>query len=76
MNTTIYVYLLDEGVEVWRPVSAERVGDDVYRITDAQSNDDTETWEFKTGETVRCKERDLSGGRHLVAYERVTNHAA
>ena len=30
--TTIYVYLLDEGTDCWRPVSAEHFRDDVYRI--------------------------------------------
>jgi hypothetical protein len=32
--TEIYMALLDEGVDVWRPVLAERLHDDVYRIVD------------------------------------------
>jgi hypothetical protein len=60
MNVTIYVYLLDEGVDCWRPVSAEHVAHDMYHIT-GERPDDTETWEFKTGELVRCKPKSLSG---------------
>ena len=70
MNAVIYVSLLDEGTEVWRPVSAEHVRDDVYRIK-GEAPDDTETWQFTTGETVRCRQRKLSSGLHLVAYEKV-----
>ena len=29
---TIYVALLDEGIDVWRPVEAERLSPDRYRI--------------------------------------------
>jgi hypothetical protein len=76
MTTTIYVSLLGEGTEVWRPVSAERVRDEIYRITGTPS-DDTETWEFTTGETVRCREQTfIEGDRRLVACERVTDDAA
>jgi len=31
---TIYVELLDEGTKCWRPVSAEHISDDVYRVLD------------------------------------------
>lgn len=71
MKATIYVYLRDEGIDVWRPVAAERIRDDVYRITDASPND-TESWEFSTGDTVRCNEKTFSDGkRGLVAFEKV-----
>jgi hypothetical protein len=73
MSHTIYVYLVDEGTDVWRPVSADHIGDDLYRITGTPPND-TETWEFIAGETVRCREKGFaSGERRLVAYERVTD---
>jgi hypothetical protein len=68
MNTTVYVYLLDEGTDVWRPVAAEHVRDDVYRLV-GEPSDGTETWQFETGQNVRCKQRQLSGGTRLVAYE-------
>ncbi len=75
MTTRISVYLLDEGVDCWRPVDAELISDNTYRIVGAPP-DDTEIWQFKTGELVRCKVRRLSGDSAivhdcLVAYERV-----
>ena len=76
MSATIYIYLLDEGTDVWRPVSAEQIGDKIYRITGSPP-DDTETWQFFTGDIVRCREQTFaSGERRLVAYERVTQNAA
>ncbi len=70
MKTTVYVCLLDEGTDVWRPVAAEHIRDDIYRLV-GEPPDHTETWQFQTGQSVRCKQRLLSGGTCLVAYERV-----
>ena len=68
----IYVYLLDEGTDVWAPVDAERVGDDLYRIVSENSDPDDECWEFTTGEVVRCIPRIFSGGAQgLVAVARL-----
>ena len=69
-TVTIYVYLLDEGTDSWRPVDAEHLGDDRYRIMDTNADPDDEHWEFQSGEIVRCERRDLSGGSCLVAIER------
>ena len=68
-TVTIYVYLLDEGVDVWRPVQADPVGDDVYRIVSRTPRG--ERWEFGEGETVRCEMRALSGEDSLVAVSRI-----
>jgi hypothetical protein len=67
---TIYVSLLDEGTDVWRPVEAEHVSDNRYRIVSTNSDPDDEHWEFQTGEVVRCELRDLSGEKCLVAVGR------
>ena len=72
---TIYIPLLDEGVNVWRPVQAEHVGSDLYRLT-GQPPDD-ETWAFAAGDVVRCRPQTLSGdggldGLVLVACEKAT----
>lgn len=76
MKVTIYIYLLGEGIDVWRPVTAESVRDGVFRIIGTPP-DDTETWEFTTGDTVRCREHTFASGKcGLVAYERVTDNAA
>ena len=69
---TIYISLLDEGTDVWRPVSGERVFDKVYRITGTPP-DDTEKWEFTTGDIVQCRVQKFATlERRLVAYKKVT----
>jgi hypothetical protein len=74
-TVTVYVALLDEGVDVWRPVQAEPLGADLYRLTGAPPAD--EAWPFAVGDVVRCDVRTLSGdwGRRepvLVAHEKST----
>lgn len=67
-RTTVYVMLVDEGVDVWRPVQATDVGDGQYRLL--PMDDDVpkdETWEFPPGATVECEPRMLSEGVVLVA---------
>ena len=48
LNTsyTIYVRLLDEGVDVWRPVLAFALGDMRFEIAPADIDREIETWEF------------------------------
>ncbi len=69
MNT-IYVYLLDEGVDVWRPVDAIRIRDSIYQINPKSEIPETEVWQFLPGDIVRCEEKQLSKGKHLVAIEK------
>lgn len=64
---TIYVYLLNEGTDVWRPVDAVHIAGDSYRIVGNNPNPDDEQWEFTTGQVVSCEVRELSGGPCLVA---------
>lgn len=66
---TIYVYLLDEGTDCWRPVSAEHIRDDVYQISGEAPDPENEKWEFLPGAVVRCRQQKLSGGECLVACE-------
>jgi hypothetical protein len=68
----IYMPLLDEGTDVWRPVEAVHEGGDVYLIVSEQDHE-TETWEFPTGTRVRCHQRSLSGGVCLVAYTKAVD---
>ena len=64
----VYVSLLDEGVEVFRPVPALMLpdsnsllrGEDIFHRGD-------EKWEFPPGTTVRVEERVLSGRSVVVA---------
>lgn len=70
MSTTIYVALLGEGTDVWRPVQADRVDCQRYQIVGTVP--EGESWEFEPGSIVRCKETHFSDGAHgLVAYEKV-----
>jgi hypothetical protein len=68
--TTIYMPLLNEGVDVWRPVEAIKITDVGYMVTENASAD--EEWAFQPGHILRCEERDLSGGTHLVAVAKAT----
>ena len=58
-TATIHIALLDEGVEVWRPVDAEPMGSDIYLVLGPVPGD--EEWEFAPGTLVRCEMRRLSG---------------
>jgi hypothetical protein len=70
MTETIYVALLDEGVEVWRPVQALRRAGDLFQIV-SKNDSETETWEFPSGALVRCVEKQLQDGLRIVAVEMV-----
>ena len=67
----IYIYLLNEGTDCWRPVDAERVNSDSFKIISVNPDPEDEDWQFQTGSIVRCEERELSVGRVLVAVEQV-----
>jgi hypothetical protein len=64
---TIYVYLLDEGTDVWRPVDADHVSGNKYRILSVNPDPDDEHWQFNAGDVVATEMRELSGGLCLVA---------
>ena len=66
----IYVALLGEGTEVWRPVEAQPIGNDVFLLQGQIPSG--ESWQFTPGTQVRCKEHIFAGGEHgLVAVEAV-----
>ena len=66
-ETTIYVSLLGEGLNVMRTVRAEPLGHDYYRII--EDVPEGETWQFQPGQVVRCKKKNLSTGKAMVAME-------
>jgi hypothetical protein len=72
MTSTIYIALPDEAVAVWRPVLAEHLGGDRYRILEQPYDAANERWEFLPGEEVICEETRLYGGLVLVAHGRAT----
>jgi len=69
-STQIYVALLDEGTEVWRPVEAVHVRDDIYRIIGLNLNPEDERWQFSSGDVVRCRSHTFGDGSEgTAAYE-------
>ena len=64
---TIYVRLLDENVDVKRPVQAKNVERNVYRIVSQPYDRDTEKWEFEPGDRVVCETTGLTEGNVLLA---------
>ena len=66
MIAQIFVALLEEGVDCWRPVAAEDLGSGLYRIVG--SVPDGEIWEYQPGEIVNARDHVFSGGeKGLVA---------
>lgn len=51
----IFVRLLGENVDVWRPVKAEQIAPDGFRIVDQPYDRGTERWEFEPGDEVLCE---------------------
>ena len=63
----IYIALLDEGVDVWRPVQAERLSGNIYRIPSQPYDRSVESWQFEPGDVVLCEMVESSEGRILAA---------
>jgi hypothetical protein len=54
----IYVRLLDEGIDVWRPVAATALPDGTYILVTTPVPDD-EQWEFPPGSRVVVEKRSF-----------------
>jgi hypothetical protein len=55
---TVYIYLLNEGTDVWRPAEARWLHDDVYELLHIDAYDpEDEEWQFAPGSIVRCENR-------------------
>lgn len=57
---TIYLPLLNEGTDCWRPVEADECAPGHFQITSEEPDD--EEWPFQMGEVVRCRWRKFSNG--------------
>jgi hypothetical protein len=69
---TIFVPLLNEGVDVWRPVQARPLRRDVFRIVGVDGDVRDEVWQFPAGAVVKCARRRFENGTiGLTAIERV-----
>ena len=71
-ETIVYVRLLDEGTDVWRPVRAIRFSDGSFQIAEPDGYDpELEAWEFPPRAKVRCTVKTFAGGEEgliAVAY--------
>lgn len=64
----IYIQILDEPINVWRPVPAMEISESVYLLQGFDIYDpEIETWEFAPGTKVTVKERLMEGQMVLVA---------
>ncbi len=69
---TIFVGLLEEGVEVWRPVQARPLDDGHFRIIGVEADVRDETWQFPVGAIVRCVRKKFADGTSgMAAVEQV-----
>ena len=67
-TSTVYVALLDEGLDVYRPVLAEKIADDTFVLTKPADYDpDDERWEFPPGSKVKCEKRMTNEGEITLA---------
>ncbi len=62
---TVYVVLLNEGTDAWRPVAARHLGDSNYELLGIVPSQ--EEWKFLPGQAVECEPRVLSGDVVLLA---------
>jgi hypothetical protein len=68
----IYVYLLNEPVDAWRPVHADEIGHGLYHIGLDNYAPDDEEWEFLPGDYVAVREMRFNDDRvELVAVEKI-----
>ena len=63
----IYVKLIDEVVDVWRPVEAEHLHGDVFRISEQPYDRNAEAWEFEPGDAVVAEVVQSNDGPILAA---------
>jgi hypothetical protein len=67
----IFILLLNEGLEVWRPVKAVEIEKDVYQIISKSETTDDEILAFNYQDLVKCRQKKFSDGiQGLVAYEK------
>lgn len=59
---TIFVALLDEGVDVWRPVQARPLDHGHFRIIGVDADTSDETLQFPVGAIVKCVKKEFADG--------------
>jgi hypothetical protein len=70
-RATIYMPLLNEGTDVWRPVEAEVFPDGRYKVLGSVPDD--EEWAFAPGSVVRGVTKVLSDGHQAIVAAPISN---
>jgi len=66
--TIIYIRLLDEGTDVFRPTEAELMENGLFKLQPTSNYDpEDECWEFLPGTVVKGEQRKLGGEEVLIA---------
>ena len=68
-SAEVHVRILDEAVDVWRPVKAHAVSDHVFRLSDAAAPAG-ERWAFAPGDEVVVERRTDGDEEILIAVAR------
>ena len=60
INKEIFIKILNEDINVWRPVKAAQIAQYIFKLADTTKFESEldEILEFKQGDIVRCKEKD------------------
>ena len=66
-RTTVYVGLVDEGTDVWRPTVAYRLSETVYVLSNENFDADTETWTVAPGSLITVANQETRTGVIPVA---------
>ena len=69
---TVHVRLLEEEIDVWRPVAAERLSDSTFQLSDTPTPED-EVWSFQPGDVVVAQHRGGLPDGPLIAVARVSD---
>jgi hypothetical protein len=68
----IYIPLLNEGTEVFRPTTGVVVSQDIVQVEPTADYDpDAEEWEFPPGSKVYCTREFRNGNELLIARRQV-----
>jgi hypothetical protein len=68
----IYIPLLNEGTDVWRPTQGLLLGADAIQVLPTPNyNPADEEWQFPPGTKVKCAREIRSGREVLVARQRI-----
>jgi hypothetical protein len=72
LTTTIYVQLLEEGTDTWRPTQAIAMGNSLFKLLPTPNYDpENEVWEFLPESIVRGEPKKFRDGEQIVAVEQV-----